>query len=481
MQSRLKRRKLKLRHLRDFVFDLYLSSDCRKRDLFSLFRDEQLKAQANGSFAGIGGDYSDTGRTRSSTMGSDEFTGRARDTGRIRSSTIGDEEGTELAQRGSVGEYSDIGRSRGSTIGDDEHFSDVFRVMQELDMIAEESPTESLPTPAPAARVGSRLGSLTKGSRVETKMGTDKSVGREAPKGWPRNVLWNAGGNSSSVRGRGVGRSGSVRFSRRRSSGGSSGFYRDAGQVGDDNWQSITAALPDIAPRLPLQWTSGKAELSDSPQPSTPTSPIPRASPQKSISGVGGCLSGSIRNKSLGSSKEGLGSSVRRGLHSSLSGGGVGFGSGGSFRTSRLQSGSSREGLGKSSPGDEFGAEGSAATAAASNALLYAMGGSLRGGDWSNRSSFSAFREDSASWSSSGNCPDRGKSTKLLRVASKGGISSRSSLSANEGGKLNVRRLQLGEHKVSVFARPYLCVNAVNIATIPIAFAYLESKKWILQ
>lgn len=64
------------------------------------------------------------------------------------------------------------------------------------------------------------------------------------------------------------------RHSRRRSSGRSAGFYRDAGHGGDDHYQTLTETLPDLGMRLPSQWMSGAGisphALLTSPPPASP-------------------------------------------------------------------------------------------------------------------------------------------------------------------------------------------------------------------
>lgn len=287
-RARLERRKRKLRPLRDLIFELYLSGDRRKRDLFSQFHYEQLRLQA----------YNRMGRGGSGRVGN-----------AVRGLVGG-------GDRDSVDGGSDSGSADGDgdgAGGTEDPFHDVFRAIQELDMIIEESPDNMCPLETSAVEP---YAATAESAAAAARAQPDASgVGRDTSKTMRSRAFWRAAGETGATRGRGFSRSGSVRFARRRSSGGSSGFYRDAGYQGEDHWQSVSASLPDLAPRLPAQWTGGNAKLSEPSQPLSPAPPARGYLASLATQGNGGAGSGVITTDArvsssrsmLGSSKSGRG------------------------------------------------------------------------------------------------------------------------------------------------------------------------------
>lgn len=267
---------------------------------------------------------------------------------------------------------------------------------------------------------GSRTGgSKTDGTKTDGTSTEEKDASSETPKG--SRDLWLRRGARS--RGRGAGGAGlstisrqasviSSRLSRRRAGAGGSGFYRDASNIGDDHWQSVSATLPDLAPRLPSQWMSGSTRNLSSPQPAISNAGkalgdgvdveaaegSPGAAPSHGQRGTwGGASSGDDGAGAVGISRQasgggGGGGGVGGGA---AAGGGGGGGDGGSAGgTSVLKSLGSTRGAGMGAsvrslggnnssrnwfarstsadvvPGEEVEATGGAAATAAANALL---------------------------------------------------------------------------------------------------------------
>lgn len=403
-----------------------MSGDRRKRELFSLFHKEQQKARADLAGGGVPGGAG-VGGCGAGAAGSGDSGGRGSGWGSGRGS-------------GPVGR----GRADSADVdGTDDHFHDVFRVMQELDMIAEDSSSTfqtSAQTGEPAAAPGeaamSRDPDLQPGEAADASRSGMERSSRGGEKG-------------SSARGRGYSRSGSVRYSRRKSGGGSSGFYRDAGQLGEDNWQSISASAPDFAPRLPSQWTSSKTQLSDSPPPLTTTAPALGTGPSQlsRSTGAGGAAAGSGDGSGAGGTGLGsnIGVSITGGAGSRSGLGGLGNSISGSFRMGRFRS-LSTDRPGASEPHDDSGVEGAAAAAAAS-ALLYRTGASSRSG-------LSILREASIRpLSGRAKELDRGGLESFSSMPPSSGHASRFSSFVSGDGSARAPRLQLNEHGVSIAER----------------------------
>lgn len=270
------------------------------------------------------------------------------------------------------------------------------------------------------------------------------SIGRDGSKAVRSRAFWRAAGETGATRGRGFSRSGSVRFARRRSSGGSSGFYRDAGYQGEDHWQSVSASLPDLAPRLPAQWTGGNANLAEPSQPLSPAPPARGAFASQGSHGNGGGGSGGVTADARVSSSRSM-------LGSSRSGRGVGIGSsgrgiGGSGVGSSIRGGRSfnmsGDQLGGSDHPDASSSAGGAATAAAS-ALLYGVGGSKRATGSSRQSMFAIGRE---SWRSTGQ--GLGAGTAPTIPLHKRSSSRLASFVRRESINNGAPRLQLSDHGV---------------------------------
>lgn len=319
-----------------------------------------------------------------------------------------------------------VGRGRANSAdidgagGNEEHFREVFRVMQELDMIAEDSPS-----PFQDERP------MQEGDQTRELPDVSRGGPGTGEGGW-------------TIRTRSVVRAGSVRYSRPKSSGGSSGFYRDMGNLGDDNWQSITGAAPDLAPRLPIEWTNAHTQLSESPQHLAPTASVLTGDlPSGRDSGGGdGFPSRSVRSFS-GVNVTGVGAGGGTGLPDNSLGVSARLG------LSRAVSG--REGVAFGEAFDGAVVEGPAAAAAASVMLL--NNGWSGGGNVSSKSL--AIRRDgqSGDWSSGLKAPGTksrgGRLGGLPRFLSTG-ISSRLFSFVTKDEDDNAPRLQLSEHAVRV-------------------------------
>ena len=283
---------------------------------------------------------------------------------------------------------------------------------------------------------------------AEARAQPDASAGNDSSTVRPRAFRRAPGEKDAPLRGRGFSRSGSVRFARHTSSGGSSGFYRDAGYLGEDHWQSVSASLPDLAPRLPAQWTGGNAKLSEPSQPLTPTTLArgPLAA-QASHGNIGGGSSGVTADARVGSNRSVLGSSRSgRGAISISSRGSMGNSVGSSLRGGRSFSTSAELIGGNDQPGASSSAGGAAAAAA--SALLYGVGGSKRRSGSSRQSIFAIGREGSAAaWSSTGH--GLGAGTIPAIPPNKGSSSRLASFKRRES--INgAPRLQLSDHGVRV-------------------------------
>lgn len=289
---------------------------------------------------------------------------------------------------GSGGESDSDDDSNDAAVGGDgrDLVYNVFRVMEQLDMIAENSPLpapeslEGSDSPIAAKSSNSSRGTAASHTQGESTVptaetNTDPAASVSRSKDGRPNVLgsthaglafWTRGApgaagdvpttgadagrdrhtNNASVKhpsndghgfgtssGRSQGRSSrrssgsgmvstSSRDSRRRSSGHSTGFYRDAGHGGDDHYQTLTATLPDLGMRLPSQWMSGVGISPHgslvSPPPATPPA-LATSGRFSHSSGTGGGGGGG------GANKGGVGVSSSGG---GMNGGGGGGGSG---------------------------------------------------------------------------------------------------------------------------------------------------------
>lgn len=310
-------------------------------------------------------------------------------------------------------------------------------------MIIEESPDNRCPLEASVVEPDATTAESAAAARAQPDAG---SVGRDTSKAVRSRAYWRAAGETGATRGRGFSRSGSVRFARRRSSGGSSGFYRDAGYQGEDHWQSVSASLPDLAPRLPAQWTGGNAKLSEPSQPLSPAPPARGYLASQATQGNSGAGSGVITadarfsssRSMLGSSRSGRGAT---GIGSS------GRGIGGSNIGRSLRGGSSfstsGEHLGGSDHPDASSSAGGAAATAAASALLYGVGGSKRGTGSSRQSMFAIGRE---SWRSTGQGLGAGTAP-VIPLPKR--TSSRLASFVRRDSVTGTPRLQLSEHGVS--------------------------------
>lgn len=393
------------------IFELYLSGDRRKRDLFSLFHTNQLRTRRQDL-----GDVSSLG-----TRGGGRARAESADAVRTRP------ESTEVVGRGRANSADIDGAG-----GNEEHFREVFRVMQELDMIAEDSPC-TFQDEGPMQK-GNQTGEAKDGvgpSGQQTRELPDESRGAPGTSegGW-------------SLRTRSVVRAGSVRYSRPKSSGGSSGFYRDMGNLGDDNWQSITGAAPDLAPRLPIEWTNAHTQLSESPQHLAPTASVLTGDvPGGRDSGGGDGFSSRSMRSFSGANVAGAGAGGGTGLpDNSL---------GVSARVGLSRGVSGREGIVVGEALDGVVMEGPAAAAAAS-AVLYGTGWPGAG---NVPSKSLAIRRDAPSgeWSSglkASSTRSRGGRLGGLPRFSSNGISSRLLSVVTKGEDDNAPRLRLSGHAV---------------------------------
>ena len=373
----------KLRPLRDLVFELFLSEDRQKRGLFAQFDAEKQRLKANkSSEGGDGGDY-DHGAAD----------GRGGDPG-----------------------------------GGDDRFDDLFGVMQRLGIIAEEMSAIDAGGGDPAAAAAEAAAAGDSPEDAEAEEGSAERTGTATADmssvlAW---AFWRTSGGGATINGGGAtmrgrrglpSRTGSVRFSRR-----GRGFFRDAGQQGEDDWGTLTGAAPNLAPRiLPPEWTSGSISNAE-PQPpsSAQGTPTPGAaagpllsSSQLSVSNRsgGGGISESIRSGGGGGggNNDSLRSTTsrRRELSDSTGGGG---GGGRSFATSSDRGDIVGRGHRRDSSIDSAlldsaaglsATEGAAATAAASamlssrSLMRRPRAGLGAGASWSSRSVLSGHREGS--------------------------------------------------------------------------------------
>ena len=448
--KRLERRKRKLTPLRNLIFELYQSGDRRKRELFSLFHFNDHRARVHG----------DGGAGARATVGP-RAGGRARADSADAVQTRADS--TDIVR----------GRGRSSSVdlevamGSDDQFRDVFRVMQELDMIAGDSPTafreerleeRSVDSSAPPKE--DRSFEEAKAVTVESKTREPLDGSRRTRERAPLDVLGESGRN---VRSRNVVRAGSVRYPRRKSSGGSSGFYRDLGHLADDNWQSITASAPDLAPRLPIEWTNAHSQLSESPQHQTSAASFGGGGiPQLmragnavrmrsintigSIAGAGDRSFANISTRSIGIT--GTTNPTEGGVGS----GALGFQSRGvSARFGLYRSTSGREGFGTGEALEGVVVEGPVAAATAS-ALLYGTG--FPGG-YNNASSRSlashrreGSREKQSGHSKTSSTSSRTESLRARGRLPSGEMSARLASFVTGDDDDDVPRLQLNEHEV---------------------------------
>lgn len=367
--------------------------------------------------------------------------------------------------RDSVDGGSDSGSGDGdgdSAGGSEDPFHVVFRAIQELDMIVEEGPSNTSAIEASGKeRNATEEDAAAAAAAAATQM--DVSTGKEVTKAVRSRAFWRASGESgAALKGRGFSRSGSVRFAHHRSSGGSSGFYRDAGYLGEDHWQSVSGSLPDLAPRLPAQWTGGNAKLSEPSQPLTPTtsargsltSQAPHGNVGGGIGSAGAADPRVSSNRSASSTRSALGTS-RSGRGTTNFGGSGGIVGGASisssFRAGRSFS-ANTDLLGGNDRSESSSAGGAAATAAAS-ALLYGVGGSARGSGSSRQSMFAIGREGSVpAWGSTGQGPGAGT---FPAIPPNKESSSKIASFMHRESLNDAPRLQLSEHGVS---EPQGCV-----------------------
>lgn len=246
------------------MFELYLSGDRRKRDLFSLFCAEQGRLEVDTTGGSDGGSRGGSG-----------------DVGGGDSDATGDGNGA---------------RGRGGGRGNSEdRLNDLMVVIQNLARIAEDSETSGS---------DSALGDSKADHHHQQQMEGGGTAGR--PRVSSRDMsealaraYWSTSGDGATVRGsRTFSRTANVRSVRMTSSGGSRGFFRDQGHAGEDTWQSLRASAPDLHPRLPSQWTTSNIISEVDPSPS----------PQKAV-GPGGSSSGRI--DSIRSGGEGTNDSLR--------------------------------------------------------------------------------------------------------------------------------------------------------------------------
>lgn len=330
-----------------------------------------------------------------------------------------------------------VGRGRANSAdidgagGNEEQFREVFRVMQELDMIAEDS-SSTFQYERPMQ--GDQTGKAKDGPQTREL----PDVSRGAP---------GTGEGGLSLRTRSVVRAGSVRYSRPKSSGGSSGFYRDMGHQGDDNWQSITGAAPDLAPRLPIEWTNAHTQLSESPQHLAPTASVLTGDlPSGRDSGGGDGFPGRSVRSFSGVNITGTPAGGVTGLPDNNLGVSARFG------LSRAISGKERAVFGEAF--DDTVVEGPAAAEAATVMLV---NNGWFGGGISSKSF--AIRRDgqSGDWSSGLKAPStrsRGGRLGGLPHLPSTGISSRLFSFATKDEDDNAPRLQLSEHAVRVGCIP---------------------------
>ncbi|CAN0165193.1 unnamed protein product, partial [Scytosiphon promiscuus] len=178
---------------------------------------------------------------------------------------------------GGGGSNRSSGRFR-SDRGGDERTNALFRnVVQELDNIAEDEESSSSCNASTRGDVDGILGDgqaqqqqqqqQQQAQQPQQTNGASIGMGgtgatAEMARALLARAFSRTSGGGATVRGSRRGfpsRSGSVRFSRR-TSGGSKGFYRDPGQVGEDHWRSLGASGPDLTPReLPAEWRNSNA------------------------------------------------------------------------------------------------------------------------------------------------------------------------------------------------------------------------------
>lgn len=271
-------------------------------------------------------------------------------------SSAGESASDDYSDDGIDGDRDDAGGRQGREL-----VRNVFHVMQQLDIIAEHSPLPS-PEPSeinsPTSKRSPKSTQQTYGQQADptdpaaTATGTTENMSGSGH-GWttltgrkfwtrgPRSVVKNnpdtsvgdptenefgiedtANGDIGNSRGGGGGgrpsrrssssdsTSGSSRHFRRRLSGRSTGFFRDTGQGGDDEYHTVSARFPDLAARLPSQWMSG-GEFSThnlmATQPLT-TPPVLNTSRSYNSSSVGGTRVGG--NGGVGAGGAGDGGSV---------------------------------------------------------------------------------------------------------------------------------------------------------------------------
>lgn len=437
------------------MLELLLSGDRRQKGLFSQFSSEKLRVTANSN----------------------------RVIGRVETDGDGPDIPDGAGSRGGGG--GDRGEKRLSI--------NLFGVMDGLDKIVELDETSAGDTgdgDSDADSVGSAALTGEQGDQQWRQMygGSDETVGGGGGMGTikmsrtlARAFFRTSGGGATITGGRGLTRAGSVRFSRRTSSGGSKGFYRDAGQLGEeDDWRTIAGSSPPSqTPRLPPEWTDSSALDVEPPQtlepPNTisttdgaaaPSGSLPLSSqPSTGGHGSGGGADGGAGHDSVrsGDSGDNIGDSsrgVHSGSRSGLSGGdGGGGGAGGgvgrssSIYHSRTLSGSSdrdmsnhcRNNSNEAAVADmgSSTAEGEAATAAARERLLdrstrsRPRSGSGAGTSWSSRLWPSSRRDGFSVLSGGGGREGGGASS--LRIDGDGG-------STRAGG--DAPRLQLSDHGV---------------------------------
>lgn len=429
--DRLSRRKMKLIHMRGLITELY-TSDLRKRDLFSRFHEERLRVQA-------------------SSTGGDGIGGRG---------------GSALVDGGLGGGGGGGGDGGGDNMGgdsggtNDKAFNEVFSVMQKLDMIPDHCPSnpsatyQGDTTPRAAGATDPTDPSTTSsgpGARSQTEGGQNMETGLNALRALDEDPP--AGFTSVDTRStlvRSFEKSGSVRFPHRRSSGGSSGFFRDDGHGGDDNYQSVSGSLAPLAERtLPANWATGNAQVTHPPQASTAAAPT-NDGPSTQATNVTGSV---VRTG--GGDGIGEGSSVHenagQGRPVGLSGS-SGMSLGGSFRGSRHRSGDSGERFDQIDGRGGLRLTGARGTAASSSStMLFSSGSSTKG----RSMKLLPFRREGLTAHSNSGGSGRGMNeggdplslTRMLPP--RGGNSSRFSSFATRSGDSRGHGLKLSEHAVS--------------------------------
>lgn len=353
----------KLRRLRNMVFELYLSGDRRKRDLFSGFNAEQL---------GLAGDDS-TSRHRVSTRDSDSEGGIGSDSddagggdsnGRDWVSTRdGDSEG---GGGGNIRRDRVSSRDGHSDGGDgDSHsgdrFNHLFGVMQKLYNIPEDAETC-------ATDISYSVGAP---EHIESVGSGGRGGGRGGTKAFSRTLVkafWGKFGG-------GAGRT---------SSGGNTSFYRDAGKLRDDHWGTLTSLGPDITPSLlSSELTSGGIRDMCGPL-------SPKGNPEApAASGTTATLSSLLLSASgHGSSSSGADGSIDDSGRGASSSTGHGAQADSSIRH------------GRSFSMGQHGRDNTGSTAAtvAASALLYAMSGSRRPGPRTGSGMGASWMLSRASW-----------------------------------------------------------------------------------